>query len=219
MRNLEAIKTAKIGNEELRILIDEEPQSPRECDNLGTMVCFHDRYNLGDFIAKNPNVKGKFDSNENFTTPENFNEFLEENKGKIVLLNLFLYDHSGISMRAFDSRPNDGDYPFNDRWDAGQVGYIYVTYKRLMEEYGVKRVGKKTIETALRVLHGEVKVYSQYLEGDVYGFQIVKKKKCESCDNESEETIDSCWGFFGSDLKENGILDQIPKKWAKKISN
>ena len=32
----------------LEIFDDLNPCSPREFDNLGTMVCFHRRYNLGD---------------------------------------------------------------------------------------------------------------------------------------------------------------------------
>ena len=32
----------------LSIYLDESPESPREWDNLGTMVCAHRRYSLGD---------------------------------------------------------------------------------------------------------------------------------------------------------------------------
>ena len=32
----------------LRIERDEYPESPRDLDNAGTMVCWHRRYNLGD---------------------------------------------------------------------------------------------------------------------------------------------------------------------------
>ena len=33
---------------ELKIVQDTDPESPRTWDNLGTMVCFHKRYELGD---------------------------------------------------------------------------------------------------------------------------------------------------------------------------
>ena len=32
----------------LRIIQDENPYNPREDDNLTKMVCFHNRYDLGD---------------------------------------------------------------------------------------------------------------------------------------------------------------------------
>ncbi len=42
------METIRKGNYELEILQDESPESPREWENLGTMICFHRRYNLGD---------------------------------------------------------------------------------------------------------------------------------------------------------------------------
>ena len=37
-----------VGNITGTLYFDPEPTSPREGDNLGTMVCWHSRYNLGD---------------------------------------------------------------------------------------------------------------------------------------------------------------------------
>jgi len=55
------------------IMYDPEPVNPREWDNLGTMVCFHKRYNLGDEPG----------SKHHFETPSQLLEFLEEN-GRMV---------------------------------------------------------------------------------------------------------------------------------------
>src|SRR6187402_3409459 len=38
----------EIGEFTLEIISDDDPMSPREWDNIGTMVCFHKRYTLGD---------------------------------------------------------------------------------------------------------------------------------------------------------------------------
>jgi len=43
-----AVATFKKGNKVLEIFQDENPESPRSWDNMGTMVCFHERYSLGD---------------------------------------------------------------------------------------------------------------------------------------------------------------------------
>ena len=32
----------------IKVFIDDDPQSPRDWDNAGTMLCFHGRHNLGD---------------------------------------------------------------------------------------------------------------------------------------------------------------------------
>ena len=56
------------------------------------------------------------------------------------------------------------------------------------------------------MLEAEVVIYDQYLCGETYGFQVFE------FDKESgtwEETDESCWGFYGSDLEENGILDTV----------
>jgi hypothetical protein len=45
---MEAVETKRIGKYEIQIIPDSDPESPREWDNLGTMICQHRRYNLGD---------------------------------------------------------------------------------------------------------------------------------------------------------------------------
>lgn len=73
-------------------------ENPRAFDNLGTMVCFPRRYNLGD-----PHP---------FSTPE---QFLEEiTPREAFILPLYLYVHSGMAMSTG---------PFNDPWDSGQMGW------------------------------------------------------------------------------------------------
>ena len=39
----------------IKIFQDEMAENPREWDNLGTMVCFHPDYNLGDIQERDPN--------------------------------------------------------------------------------------------------------------------------------------------------------------------
>lgn len=181
----------------LRIVQDDSPESPREWDNLGTMVCFHRSYDLGD--------------KHDFNTPDDFHEWYQKNKKMIaVILPLYLYDHSGITMSY------NCTYPYNDRWDAGQVGYIYVTKENVRKEYSVKAISKKMLERVTKYLEGEVKTYDMYLRGDVYGFQIITKSKCDhGC--EHEDTEKSYYGYYGNDLKENGILDNLSREERKVV--
>lgn len=181
------IRKARIENEELRVFQDENPESPREWDNLGKMVCFHERHSLGD-------------TNE-FSSPEDFDEFLKENK--VISLPLYLYEHGGITIST---------KPFSCPWDSGQIGYIYVTHKRILEEWSKKRISKQLRQKVINNLQCEVEVYDQYLRGEVYGFELVKLTKCDQGE-EHEETLDGVWGFYGYNIKENGILDHIDEKW------
>ena len=73
-------------------------------------------------------------------------------------------------------------------------------------------------EVADEHIEAEMETYDQYLRGDVYGYtlikHVVKQELCPHCSKvideyEDKEEIDSCWGFFGDVLEENGILDNM----------
>lgn len=163
-----------IGNYKIEVKPDTDPTNPRGWDNLGTMVCFHGRYDLGD--------KTNYKSTDYYGWEQLKNGIMKnENVG--VILPLYLYDHSGITMSTS---------PFSCPWDSGQVGWIFVSKKKMLEEYGGKRVTKKLIARVTEYLIGEVETFDQYIRGDVYGYCITK------VDNEDEE-VDSCWGFYGEE--------------------
>lgn len=164
---METMESFAVGNLTVRIVRDPEPESPREWDNLGTMVCWHRNYNLGDWK----------ETKALYRTPQDFRES-EDYKEAAIVLPLYLYDHSGITMSCA---------PFSCPWDSGQVGYIFVSKSRLRSEYSVKRVTKKTLALAEKVLRSEVNVYDQYLTGQVYGFVV---------EDEDGNDLDSCWGFY-----------------------
>ena len=191
---------------------DEDPESPRKYDNLGKMVCWHRRYNLGD--------EQRTDSAENFfrnlisdytdKNPDEM-EIVEVHKlieKHYVILPLFLYDHSGISMStgSFIGRAQHAE------WDSGQVGWIYVSHERIMKEMArpkklkkgqinpdlapIKHVTAKDRERAAECLKGEVETYDQFLTGDVYGV-------CVDCAvNVSEDPESPEWEV----LDEQGII-------------
>ena len=182
-----------------RLVQDENPESPREWSNLGTMACFHKRYCLGDRDI--PFSSDQFDS------WAEMEDYIWKDLDAAVVLPLYLYDHSGITMNTTG---------FSCPWDSGQVGFIYVTRDKIMEEYGVKSIRQELKEKVEKMLVSEVETYDQYLTGDVYGFEIVKIVKCDH-GHEHEEQEDSCWGFFGDDIKENGILDHVSPEDAKVI--
>jgi hypothetical protein len=173
------------------IMQDPDPESPRAWDNLGTMVCFHKRYNLGDEPG----------SKHHFETPSQFLEFLEENEGKVLVLPLYLMDHSGVSISVDDTMFRMVD---SVGWDWGQVGWIYVTYEDIRKAYGVQRITRKVLERARQALIAEVETYNKYLQGQVIGF-IVEEHHPMEC----WRTIDSCFGFYDID----SLLWNVPETY------
>jgi hypothetical protein len=177
------IETIEKDNATIKIYQDADfADDPREYDNLGTMICFHGRYNLGD--------------KHDFYNADHFMEWLEENEKDLIILPLYLFDHSGITMSTSSQMFSQVD---SMGWDWGMVGYIYVTKEKIRQEYGWKYVTSKRASTIRELLKNEVEIYDQYLTGDVYGFKVI----CNRCGEE----IDSCWGFYGHNWEDNGLLD------------
>ena len=174
-----------------RIMVDPEPVSPREWDNLGTMVCFHKHYNLGDRLGRK----------HSFETPSQFLEFLEENEDKILVLPLYLMDHSGLSISVDDTMFRMVD---SVGWDWDQVGWIYVTYEDIRKEYDVQNITGEVLDKAKKSLIAEVEEYNKYLQGQVMGF-IIQEHHPVKC----WETIDSCFGFYDID----SLLWHVPEKY------
>jgi hypothetical protein len=167
------VETENIDKYQIDIIQDSDPESPREWDNLGKMVCFHSSYNLGDKHDYNHNNYNGWDEMEK-------DIIRNENVG--VILPLYLYDHSGITMNTTG---------FSCRWDSGQVGFIFISKEKIREEFGHKYVTQKVRDRVEKLLVGEVQTYDQYLTGDVYGYRIT--------DTETDEELDSCWGFYGQE--------------------
>lgn len=181
-------ESTKVPSTDCKVIIkikhDSNPESPRMWANLGTMVFWHSRYELGD--------------KHNITNVE-FKEMLKDKN--VIARAVYMYDHSGIALST---------EPYNDQWDSGFLGWIYTTKDKIREWFGIKRVTQSYIYEAMIVLKHELAIYNQFIEGDVWGFEMWS---CCPCCGKPEEIIDSCWGFYGSDPKTNGMLDHIPQEY------
>lgn len=193
---MEAIEEIKREGLVAKIYQDEDPESPREWDNLGIMVCFHGRYNLGD--------KTDLKSSD-FNGWGELAEYLEKEKHAKIILPLYLYDHSGLSMKvgSFQGYLPQGHAEF----DSGQVGFIYAPEDAIKKEYSVKKISKQTLEKTKKVLFGEVETYTQYLEGDVYFYKV---------EDEDGENVDSLSGIYGLEYARKEATDAIDAELAER---
>ncbi|MAT51153.1 MAG: hypothetical protein CMK32_08220 [Porticoccaceae bacterium] len=257
----------KVNDLTVRIEQDQDPLNPREewdC-HVGTMVCWHRRYNLGDkhdlkdsgelyaslfdsceptdeeirevlsviikseegqqdycqFFQNSRGWQSKLDTRRDFVREyaANWEYIPQEVKHAIsevvlsyhTILPLYLYDHSGITMNTSG---------FMCGWDSGQVGYIYVSHKKLAKEWGqgidepvVRRDTQEILSPSLReyavdILKSEVEVYDQYLTGDIWGYVI---------EDEEGNHIDSCWSMLGREYCEEEAKSQA--EWFSQEQN
>ena len=165
----DSIEERIIGDYLIKILQDNEPVNPREWDNIGTIICFHKKYSLGDTHDYNFN---------DFNSWEELKNRINKDQNVAVILPIYMYDHSGITIKTT---------PFSCPWDSGQIGFISISKEKVLNEFGGCKITKKLRERLTQQLIGEVETYDQYLAGDVYGYQITL----------NDEELDSCWGYYG----------------------
>jgi hypothetical protein len=181
----------------LQIVQDDNATSPRDphwtdC-NLGVMICFHRRYNLGDDHSYN------FNHYSNWAEMEK--QLIKDYKNDIILP-IYMYDHSGITINTTG---------FSCGWDSGQVGFIIADRDQVLKCMGWKKITKARKEKLYKYLLGEAETYDQFITGDVWGYQIT---------NEEGEEVDACWGYFGREYCEKegqSALDYLEK--AKIVNN
>jgi len=181
---MNSYKTILAGSKRLEIVYSDGG-NPREDDNLSKMICFHNRYILGDEHNY---------SSDNYNGWEEMKEDIIKSEDVAIIVPLFLYDHSGITIRvgSFDGLLPQG----HARFDSGQVGFAIVTKEAIKENFITKRVSKKQIEKAKEILLAEVETYDLYIRGECFGFQLF---------DENDDEINSCYGFLGSDFSKNGM--------------
>ena len=304
------VETIEYKGCRIRLEVDEDPGSPREWCNVGTMVCWHRRYNLGDeqpreeplewaagmvlqkrvteaaearkekallkLREENPGAEDEFlalghqrgdaiYSSEKRPTAESlrlalawaegaeaaqeaYDDFDSEEmtseevwtalEKDYVILPLYLYDHSGISMSTG---------AFSCPWDSGRVGYIYVSLEDAKKEWisttpeswdslvpskkwtgspwGKDPVEPEEVKITLRqwaeeALRGEVETYTAFLEGLVVGFVTeYLEEGGDPDDDDSWEHIDSCWGFYPKSLKGRRDYDYCLCQAEESIDN
>ena len=182
----------------LEIFQDDDPASPRDDDNVGTILCFHKRHNIGD---ENPYSKDEFNDWDAFKSQ------IEADNDVVVILPVYMYDHSYTTYSTT---------PFRCQWDSGQVGFIFATSESVRQIWGqeFEQVGRDKIVAAL---NAELDTYQQWANGDIFGYVLkTPQGACDKCGHQEVEE-DSCWGFYGSDPLENGMIDHFPKDIADEI--
>ena len=147
----------------LKIVPDNDPFNPREDLNFGTIYYTSSRYNLGDSRISSEEIQA-----------------LEQDP-EMIHLPVYAYIHGGVCLNTTG---------FSCPWDSGQSGIIAVSKDQIRKEFGVKRITQKVLGQVKQRLASEVEIFSKYLNGEVYGFQVVDSQG---------EILDSCYGFYSEE--------------------
>jgi len=176
---------------QIEIIHDEHPSNPRtEWDNLGSMVCFHRRYTLGDI--------GHGYCASEFNSWDELKKQIIKDHDPAVIIPVYMYEHSGMTISTS---------PFSCPWDSGQIGFIYISKAKVRKDANVKRINKELIDWVTKQLRAEVRTYDQYLTGDTFGYKITK----------DGEEIDSCWGYYGYHETKEQAENQLMYYKSKEV--
>lgn len=156
---------------------DHDAENPRTwCSS--TLCTRHRRRTFG----------GEMLPNAPATIEEAFAEHLADRgltERDVIWLPVYSFEHSGLAL---------GCTPFSDRWDSGQVGYIYMSHADIRREYGVKRITRPTKVAVYHRLEAEIATLGDWVNGETYYFAIPALDDL------------SIGSFYGSDHEASGLL-------------
>ena len=120
----------------------------------------------------------------------------------LFALPVYAYVHSGIALSLGS---------FSDPWDSGRAGWVYVEKARFCKEAGIAVFDE---ERARKWAAEEVRIMSDYLAGECYGWREIEK--CPHCGEWKE--VDSCYGYYGFQDAEEGAREAGAKDGEIKVA-
>lgn len=152
----------------LAVMIDEDATDPRDhWDNLTTILYKNgNQYQLGDQEASDDDI---LDIKSN---PE------------YIVRDVYIHEHGNISLRT---------KPFNDRFDSGCSGIIYIERERLKNE----NLSEKDVDG---IFNSELKTLEQYCNGEVYFYNVLDKYG---------EVVDSIFCIYGLENCKNAARESL----------
>lgn len=170
---MNTLSKSEVSGLTVRIVQDEDPQSPREWTHGAELVYSHGRYDF-------PN-----DAEVDFDQFGGWGEVAAKltADGALLVVPVYMIDHSGLAFRV---GADFGDIdPGN--WDSGQIGLAYVTPQNWADTQGTEWTGSdEQMATARALAVSDVETYGQYVSGEVYGYVI----------SDGDTSVESLWGIY-----------------------
>lgn len=181
---------------------DESPDNPRKWDNAGKLVI----YPRGNYMEVNE-LDMTFRP-EDYSGWDELDQNVMECYPKAEVLPVFRYEHSGvvyntIGFSAYDSH-------------GCRVGFILCDRETMLKEWGKKIITPKIREQARKCMNAEIECFSQWANGEVYGYIIKDENGNDFPDGFTDS--ESCWGFYGLDYvkqEAESIAESLSPKWKE----
>lgn len=197
---MSAISTEVHNGYHVTLHHDEFSESPRDWDNTWTLYTWERNYRSPD---KNP--YGDHEEFESSVTKD------------LLVAPIYKYEHGSVVYSSDNSV-----YPFNCRWDSGQVGYAVISVDKILKSFpydgddpayedakketaqggffDVMLLPKDLIDSVLTSLNGELNTYTQWCNGDVYSATV------ETPDG---ECVESLGGLYGLDYAMGCAIEEL----------
>lgn len=175
---------------------EENPDNPRDWDHLGSFVGNHRRYNIWDDELKSHGESWDDDLKHHLS-----------NKGlklsDVICFPVYMLDHSWLRFSTND---------FCDRWDSGQVWFIYTSKEYVRKWFSWKQITPHRLKQIYQSLINEIEQYDQYHSWGVYEFRIL--------DPQWEEYVEWQWGYYDdSHIDEaKSYIDHAIKKINESVA-
>jgi hypothetical protein len=114
---------------------------------------------------------------------------------------------------------------------------IVASKEQVRKHFMIKTITPKQRQRALDALDSEVAEYSQYLEGDVYGFRVLEvpdhiieeyysddydlQEVVEYIDPKDCEEVESCWGFYGAEYaieEAKSMVEYLERTYYERLA-
>jgi len=215
----------------ITIQYDQDADSPREWDNVGTLVIPPNRYVTGDIGAEfpGPHIVPPADLVSWACGELDRGELAECARDKLDKRNGYTKADAVCDYLENTYAGGWAEYPETLRDLISEYCVILPVYAYVHGNVALNTRGFSCpwdsgqvgaiwctleqvrdewggdIEKARAYLNGEIETLNKYYSEGAYGYSI---------ESEDGSDDDSCWGFLGYDIETNGILDYLPAEWA-----
>lgn len=212
-------KTEQYKGYTIKLYYDRDPMNPREFANLGRMVCWHRRYDLGDVDTRNMRPRDYLESlacehgfdpdDEKYDIDRVWEEIREKYPdkdydsviriAKEIAMDRYIEDRDEILDKHYVifnlyMYEHGGVAlslcPFNDPWDSGQVGFIVVSREDIEKEFKIPQDRELTAEELDKIQN------IIHTEVDIYETYLNGEVFAYVVEDPDGKIEDACGGYY-----------------------